>query len=202
MLTTHSSEDPFRPLPVLRLHSTTLAVDDGPRCDSGPPAGAAPSPPAPSLPALLLVKQQGEQAAGEGHQQQTKDRPDGLAALREPLVLRLVVPGVLPEARPAGRPHGSATAQQGLAWAAGLAWSTPHGKARAASPSLRRRLGQEHGKWMAGLRKAGWGQSHPWCWLNLSRGSGGTEALLGRDSDPLAALVLGTPALFSRRKLR
>ena len=64
-----------------------------------------------SLPALLLMQQQGEQAAGERHQQQAEHGPHGLAPLREPLALLRVVPGALAvEAHPAGRPHHSATA--------------------------------------------------------------------------------------------
>lgn len=77
----------------------TLGLRPGPRQD--PPL---------SLPALLLVQQQGEQAASERHQQQAEHRPDRLAALREPLVLLgIVVPrNLLIEARPTGRPQRSA----------------------------------------------------------------------------------------------
>lgn len=71
--------------------------------------------PAPlSLPSLLLVKQQGQQTAGERHQQQAQDGPDRLASLRQPLVLlRVLACSVTIEAHPERKPrrlvacHGS-----------------------------------------------------------------------------------------------
>lgn len=65
-------------------------------------ASAQPTSPCTHSPPLLLVEQEGQQTAGECHQQQAEHRADSLAPLRQPLVHLLVVPRILAvKARPA-----------------------------------------------------------------------------------------------------